>query len=192
MTKTRYGLTVGMTQDQVDLIADNVAGDAPTQDKLGAVASGLLCDLADGGIMIPPAYAERIRDVSGQLDAVDITERVERSAGRFGESTVVEWIPDPSQVGYYQALADNQGLTLKQQLKAILDYAIEQGWLGSGAPDPWKILLTKEQYEWLAEVLGKEDPTGEDVVQFIEEHSGRAAFVQSAAAEELVGDIFKD
>lgn len=190
MAKTKFGLTVQLNSEHADLIADNIAGEAPLPIKLEGVASGLLSDLAKGGIMIPPAYAERIRTATGQLDAVDITERCERTVGMKGDGPVVDWTPDPMWVGYLQSLADNQGITLRRQVETVMNHAFEQGWFGSAAPDPFKLLLTKEQYELLEKALGKPDVTGQDIIDFVEGNTGNAAFVQSAAAEDAMEAVF--
>jgi hypothetical protein len=190
MAKTKYGLTVQLDGASADLIADNIAGDAPLPIKLEGVASGLLSDLAKGGIMIPPAYADRIRTATGQLDAVDITERCEGTVGMKGESHGVNWWPDPMWEGYLQNLADNQGITLHRQVETVMNHAFEQGWFGSAAPDPWKLLLTKEQYEWLEKTVGKQNVNGQDLIDFVEGKTGTAAFVQSAEADDAMEAVF--
>lgn len=193
MAKTNYGVTVRLNPEHADLIAEHIESEAPLPEKLGATASGLLTDLAKGGIMIPPDYADRIRKSTGQLDAVDITERCEGSVGMRGDASLVTWAPDPMWVGYLQNLADNQGLTLNQQVKSVLDHAFEQGWLGTAAPDPWKLLFTKEQHRWLSDALGKGDClTGLDVIEFVEKNTGMAAFVQSEEAEDVMDTVFKE
>ncbi len=96
-----------------------------------------------------------------------IVDAVERSAGRKGEATRVEWIVDPTQIAYYQSLADNAGVSLEQQLKSILDYALMQGWLGAGAPDLFKILLSPQQYRALQTLFAKDVVTGTDIMQRI-------------------------
>ena len=190
MARTKYGLTVQLDGSDADAIADNIAGEAPLPIKLEGVASKLLSDYAKGGIMITPAYADRIQTAVGHLDVVDITERCERTVGMKGEAQVVDWTPDPMWVGYLQNLADNQGITLRRQVETVMNHAFEQGWFGSAAPDPWKILLTKEQYEYLEKTLGKKDVTGEDIIEFVERNTGHAAFVQSAEAEDAMEAVF--
>jgi len=191
MPKTKYGIIVQLEDGHAETIAENITSLAPLPDKLGIAASGLLTDLAKGGIMIPSDYAQRIRAATGQLDAVDITERAERTVGMKGDAVVVDWTPDPMWVGYLQNLADNQGLTLRQQVKTVMNHAFEQGWLGQGAPDPFKILLTKEQYEWLEKALNKPDVTGADIIDFVESKTGLTAFLETPEAGDLMAEVFK-
>jgi hypothetical protein len=164
---TNYGLTVGLPEDAATAIANHVPGPQSTAEKLGAVASGLLCDLALGGAMLPPAYAERIQQALGSTDPATITAAIEKAASKDGEATLVYWRVDPTQIAFYKQLADNvppSGISLEQQLKSLLDYAFAQGWFGMGAPDVYKILLTAEQWKFLQQLFAKDIPTGEDVI----------------------------
>lgn len=160
-----YGLVVGLSEAEANAITEHVSGPyTSTEGKLGVVATGLLRDLVKGGVMIGPEWATRIETAIGTTEAQAIVEAVERVAGKIGEATIVPWIVDPTQLPFYQSLADNRDFTLAQQLKAVMDYAYEQGWFGMGAPDPFKILLTAEQWRALQQIFGKDIVTGQDVM----------------------------
>ena len=178
-----FGSTLSLEESQALTIAKCVSGDAPVADKLSAVASGLLGDLAKGGVMIPGEWARRIESAIGTTDAQEIVDRVEQASGRSGESPRIEWIPDPTWLGFLQGQADNAGITLSHQLKAHLDFALYNGWLGTSAPEPFKLLLSQEDYRELQQLLKKDNVTGFDVMEKLREVEG-ATFVQAAAEED--------
>lgn len=160
-----YGVLVSLAEAEASAIAERVAGPAQPGEKLNQVGTELMRGLAKGGVMIPPEWAVRISAAIGATDPASIVEAVEKSAGRCGEATRVEWIVDPTHIAFYQMQADNAGVSLNHQVKAHLDYAYEQGWLGGSAPDPFKLLLTAEQYRHLQQIFHKDNVTGADVIE---------------------------
>ena len=188
MGKVNFGLTVSLDEAQSNVIAENAPGQAGVAEKLSAVAAGLLADLAKGGVMIPPDWAIRIRNAIGTVEPAAIIENVEKAVGRCGESVRIEWVPDPTWLGFLQAQADNTGITLSHQLQAHLDHALCQGWLGGSAPDPFKLLLDRDQYRELQQFFEKDVVTGTDVVDCVRRNEG-TAFVQAADDDtELIMD----
>ena len=139
--------------------------------------------------MIPPDLASRIQVAIDTLDPAAITEHVEKAVNRQGEAVVVNWVVDPTQIQFYQSLADNAGISLEQQLKSLLDYAFSQGWFNSAAPDPFKILLDAEQWRFLQKLFGKDLPTGEDVINRMLEESGTT--FEPEGEEDLVLDSLR-
>lgn len=137
--------------------------------NLGRAATGLLRDYARKGVMIPPEYADRIETAIGNTEPASITEHVEASVKRRGEATVVEWIIDPTQILFFQELANSRGFSLENQLKSAMDYAYMQGWFNQNTPDPYKILLTQEQYRQLQNMFDQDIVTGYDVMQRLEQ-----------------------
>lgn len=160
-----FGLTVSLNDKDTSAITAAIPGERTPTDKINTVAAGLLRDLARGGVMIPNDYAERIQAAINTAEPAEIASAVEKSVGKSGESTRVEWIVDPTQISFYQSQADNAGITLNHQLKSHMDWFFLQGGLGSSAPDPFKILLTAEQWKELQRRFGKDIPTGEDVME---------------------------
>jgi hypothetical protein len=144
---------------------------------LSATATTLLRDYARGGAVIPAEWAARIQAAIDTVEASAIVDHVEKSVGRHGESVVVEWVVDPTQIQFYREQAENAGMTLQQQLKAHMDYGYAQGWLGSTAPDPFKLLLTAEQYRWLRQLCEKDVVTGSDVIARLHQAGATPSFV---------------
>lgn len=158
---------------------------------IAALFSRMVAVLARGGVLLDPEWVERIQTAIGTTDVPAIVEAVEKSVGRQGEAVVVPWIVDPTQVAFYQGLADNQGITLAHQLKTVMDFAYANGWLGYGAPDAHKILLTPEQFRFLQGLFQKDIPTGEDVINALQTGDG-AAFVQGEEEDALLGSLTEE
>ena len=119
------------------------------------------------------------------LDPEKIVEAVEKSAGRSWDSVRVEWVPDATHLAFYKQLADANGITLEHELKTLLDFAYSQGWFGMAAPDPFKILLTPEQFRTLQEMFGKDIPTGADVMEKIQQAFALAPLPAAAPADDF-------
>jgi hypothetical protein len=160
-----YGVVVTMNEDEARAVAERIPGAGSTDQKLGSVAAGLMRDLSKGGVMLAPEWAERIQTAIGTTDPQSIVEHVEKAVAKRGDATVVEWVVDPTQVQFYQELADSTGLSLDVQLKSTMDFAYAQGWFNTSAPDPFKLLLTDGQYRALQAMFAKDVVTGEDIVR---------------------------
>lgn len=190
-SNVNYGITVRLSEADVNAISEGVRGQAAPAEKLGAVASGLLRDLARGGVMIEPDWASRIESAVGSTEQSVIVEAVEKSVNRRGEDTIVEWEVDPTQIAWYKQLADNvppMGISLNQQCKSIMDWAYSQGYFGQNAPDPYKILLEPEQWQYLQKLLAKDIPTGYDVIALL---SGERKPEVIEEEDDLVMDALK-
>ncbi len=144
MGKVNFGVLVSLSETQAETIARHVEGQSTTAEKVGAVASGLLVDLADGGVMIPPEWAVRIQSAIGSLDPRAIIEKVEGAVGRQGDSMVVKWTPDPSWTNWILNQCEVQGITPEQMLNSFIDHMLIQGHLGTSAPDPFKVWMAGE------------------------------------------------
>ena len=178
MAKASKSYAVVVTLSDADAAALGV-------EKVEVLANTCLRALAQGGVLVAPEWAERIKSAIGTTDAASITESVERCARRFGEARLVEWSVDPTQLAFYQQLADNAGVTLEHQLKSLLDYAYSQGWFGMGAPDPFKLWLSQDQYRALQQFFQKDIVTGQDVI----ERLGVSAVTQAESGDPLLDSL---
>jgi hypothetical protein len=176
---------VGFTEAEAATIAAHVPGPASNIEKMSQVSASLLRDLLKGGTMVPGEWGSRIESAIGSLDPEKIVEAVEKSAGRSWDSVRVEWVPDATHLAFYKQLADANGITLEHELKTLLDFAYSQGWFGMAAPDPFKILLTPEQFRTLQEMFGKDIPTGADVMEKIQQAFALAPLPAAAPADDF-------
>ena len=138
---------------------------------LSSVATGLLIDQADGGLMIDPTTATRLSEATGKEieRPEDLIPLVEKGLGKKGGSFIVEWVVDPTFIGPLQDLAAQQGTTVEQLVQDGMNYAIGQGWLYAINPGPQPLNVNQEDMEYLKKTLEKKTITGTDVAQFIRE-----------------------
>lgn len=167
ISSTNYGLMVNLTDPEANAITTKVESGESAVEKLSGVAAGLLRDLAHGGTMIAPEWADRIQAAIGTNDPSAIVSHVEKAVNRQGEAVVVNWVVDPTHIAFYKSMADNAGISLDLQLKSLMDYAYAQGVFNMAAPDPFKLLLTHEQYRTLQEMFAKDVVTGQDVINLL-------------------------
>lgn len=162
--KTSLGIQVSLTDAEANAIAAAQPPGMSTHEQLGRCATIVLSELAKGAILIPADYAARVRQAIDTDSPIAVVEHVESAVNRQGEAVIVPWVVDPTQVQYYRELAENNGMTLERQLKAVMDYAFSEGWLGSGVPITHYIMLDSEQYRKLQDLFKKDVVNGEDVV----------------------------
>jgi len=150
--------------------------DAAVQ-KIGAsgvsdTVAGVVQELSRGGMLLPAEVVKRIQRAAGDPSPMEIAEKVERGCGKRGDALLVEFSPDPSWTAYLQEVASRNGISIQQHLRAIFDWAFSQGWFGMVAPEPHKILLTEAQYRRIGQMLGKEEFTGQDLMDFLDGEIG--------------------
>lgn len=171
-----FGLGVNLTVQE----ATALCGGQASPERLSVIATNLLRQLAGGGIMIPPEWAQRVDEAIHTAEPAAIVEHVEKAVGKQGDYTTVEWLVDPTQIGFYKMQADNAGISLAMQLKAHMDYGYGNGWLGQTAPEPFKILLTPEQYRELQQLFARDIVVGQDIMNAL------GGVLPAAAEDDLV------
>lgn len=160
-------LTIATTVKEAEAAAEHVKDDGSILEKLSVIAGRAIKAVARGGFIITEEWAERIKTAIGTADGSVIAEHVEKAVGRRGDCHVVEWVVDPTQVTFYRMQAENSGKSLDHHLKSMMDFAYEQGWLGSTAPEAFKLLLAPEEYAELQSLFKKDIVTGHDVVSMV-------------------------
>lgn len=172
-----YGLLVPLTEEGAAKIAQQIPGNATLLGKLEATAEVLMNDLAKGGVMIPPEWADRVEAALGTTDVPAIVEAIEKGVGKRGDATVVEWVVDPTQIQYYEGLAANHDLSLQRQLKATMDWGFTHGWVGAGVPEVNMLLVSPDQYRYLQQMFEKDIVTGTDLVEALRHQAGSPRIV---------------
>jgi hypothetical protein len=163
---------VTLTDAEANSITIAQPAGTSAMDKLSISAGSLLRDLAHGGTMIGPEWTTRIETALGTVEAAAVVKAVETSMNRDGDAVIVPWRIDPTQVAFYQGVADSNGVSLESHVKSVFDYGFEQGWVSQAAPEVFKILLTSEQFRQLQQMFEKDSPTGQDVIDRLEKLGG--------------------
>ena len=164
---------VTLTGKQIDKLTKEPAAKTGKTivEILSDVATGLLIDQADNGLMIDPATASRLCEITGKEieRPTDLIPLVEKAVGKKDGGIVVETVLDPFWVGPLQELATQQGRSLNELLSDCLNLIMDKGWLYEINPGPKTLNFTQQDMKYLRESLGKEVVSGTDVAQFIRE-----------------------
>lgn len=182
-------LVVQLSQDQLERLKSVAEASSSTPaEYLSVMANSLVSQFLSGAMVIPPEYATRISAAlhsAGRPDSPQaVTEAVERQVGRHGESLVVEVRIDPAWAPHLLEVASRQGISLEQHLRNIIDWALFQGWFGAVLSEPVKMLFTPDQYKRLREVLGKDAPTGADLMEWVD------SVVEAQSADAALAALF--
>jgi hypothetical protein len=146
----------------------------PLTRKLGGIATSLLCDLAGGGLVVPPEVMSRITAMTGEItSAKQLIPFIEKGVNLDDGSPCGKWRMDPTYMPYWEEVAAANGITVHQMIQSLCDYFVDSGWLNGsvipGAEELIRIRLTPEQYKSLQETLGKDHVTGADIMELVGE-----------------------
>ena len=160
---------IRLTEKQFDKICLAVGGDESPSAKISEVATDLVRNLADGGLMLPREAVDRIEIAINSINPNRIVESVESSANRQGEQIILKLVIDP---GWYPALkeaSESQGRPVEDLMQECISHAFTQGWLYAIPSDPPPLMITREQQEFLKKTLGVKTVFGSDVVNWVRE-----------------------
>jgi len=171
-------LTAGQIKRLEESLRDKFGDQLPPTltARIGGVAMGLLSDLADGGIMLSPREARKAVELVGS--AADIVPTLEKAKNRRRGQYVVEIELDPSFEPVMGGIARSQGREISEVFKDAIDYCISQNWVYEFPSDIVKLFLTIGQLKDISSILGIDNPTGKDVVDFICTRAAEPATVE--------------
>lgn len=163
--KVNYMLAVTLTGEQVMALES-------TQKELSGTATYLLQELARGGMMLDSGTVEAISSTTGEIThPSDVLRAVEHANHRDSGRCKAEIFWDPAYDKYYQELAASRGTDAQHMFQDTVNFIQEKGWLDIQLPETAQVLLTMGQRTELEEMLGVENLTGQDLYDFIAEHS---------------------
>lgn len=172
--ETQFSLSIALREDRVSKIDRSVQQSLQIGEKVAGIATGLLNELADGGLMLTADQASRIQSILGETTGEAIIKAADKAAGRRGGGVVVEWVADPSWVGSFEDTAKQQGITLSALVQQMMDTAVDNGWFYQMSIQPRRILLSEAADRYLRQVMGRDVFTGEDIVQLVKEKIAEA------------------
>lgn len=139
--------------------------------KLSSVASGLMEQLAEGGIMLDVDDVRRLRDTGRDIeDAADIVVMAETAAGfRAGQFTISADI-DPDTLPAMKEYAATCGLELNELGTQMMAMAIDQGWIWEVQPGYRAVRLTPETTDLICSITAlPKDFSGEQLARWLRE-----------------------
>lgn len=178
-TDVTTGIDVTISEAQRTKLCAMAPAVRPTE-AISGIATGLLQDLADGGMMLNGRVVARLAAIMNgrDFDGPDLVSMAEKGAKRFGQAELVEYAIDPI---YRTPLADwsrSNGRTVQELVQDCMTICFENEYFYSLNFEHRTLSLTVEDYRKLADIIGKEVIFGADVVEFVRAYS---------EAPELVG-----
>ena len=162
-----------LTGSQISAISERFGWVKEEQARgIGRVASGMIQDLVNGGMMLPPMVMKRLQESVGASieDSATMIELVERGAYRDGGRVMVPIYLDPLYQTNLQERADAQGIDIKTFLQNFIDQVIEAGWLYSVDPPPFSVRFSPEDYNAIRKLCGLKDVQplfGDDILKLL-------------------------
>lgn len=139
--------------------------------KLSSIASGLMEQLAEGGIMLDVGDVQRLRDTGRDIDgAEDIVKMAEQGVGfNKGQFTISADV-DPDTLPAMKEYAERCGLDLNELGTQMMAMAIDQGWIWEVQPGYRAVRLTPETNKLIAEITGLPgDFSGDQLARWLRE-----------------------
>lgn len=153
-------------------IAKSIQAEGMTDiSKLASVATGLMEQLAEGGIMLAEPDVQRLRDTGHEIeDAEDIVVMAETGVGfKKGQFTISAEV-DPQELPPLEALAASNGTSLQEMGNQMMAFAIDQGWLYEVPAGYRSVRLTPETNKMIAEITNLPlDFSGEQLAKWMRE-----------------------
>lgn len=177
------GVDLTLTSDQIRKLEEYIDRQypgklppgTPLTSKLSALATGVLADLADGAMLLGPAKTKRILELCGSPD--QIVALLEKAQGWEEGQYLIPVRLDPYWGEALRSLAEAKGWTLGELFKDAIDHILANlDWIYDVPDKPLTLLLTNEQYRAIAEALGVDQPTGQEVADYIMKHEAEPAF----------------
>lgn len=160
---------IKLTEKQFDKICLAVGGDEPPSAKISEVATDLIRNLADGGLMLPREAVDRIEIAINSIRPERIVESVETSANRKGERILLTYEIDPGNYPSLKEASESQGRPVEALMQECMAWQWVQGNLYAVPAEPPPLIITREDQEFLKKTLGVQTVFGTDVVRWIRE-----------------------
>lgn len=170
--KTQIGLTLDLTEKDIQTIAGLVDGAAPPATKVAMFANLVLASIASGAMLLDPDSVEQIREISPDLDNPgDIVAAIAKGQGVVSGDMQINWPTDPALCETLQQRAENQGVHIRQLLKDMMDMATSLGWFWDVSADVRYVFFSREEAAEISGIIGKEDFNSTDVFEFIKSNA---------------------
>lgn len=160
-------IEIQLTEKQLSVIANGVAGETPTAKKVQIVAQSVVKDLADGGVMLSPDAVKRIEDAIADVSPDSVVESVEASVKRKGQNIVLTLTIDPAWYPALKEASESQGRPVEDLMQECIAHAFHQGWLYAIPSDPPPLMVTRDDIDFLKKTIGVDQVFGADVVGFM-------------------------
>lgn len=167
-------INVSLPEPAVETLTNSVPGiGKDTLTTIGGLATGLLLDLADGGMMLSPTIMRQIvkldPGVKSPAAVVDLAEKVTH---RRGDALVAEWVVDPVYEARLREQAEMSSIGIRQLVQNIMDQIISRGIFFRIVPEPHMLLFGPEDIAMFRDMLGRQEDellTGTEIANYVRE-----------------------
>lgn len=160
-----------------------MAADSRPSEALSGIATGLLQDLADGGMMLNGRTVDRIAAALSDSGFGEeaLIKVVEKGVRRFGQASIVDYAIDPIYISPLEEWSKSNGRTVQELVQDCMSICFDNEYFYSLDFERRPLYLTVEQYRELAEMMGKELIFGADLFEFIRKSLNEAPDLVVAA-----------
>jgi hypothetical protein len=166
-------IPISITKQRLDKLASRNP-DTRTEELLSGVATALLADTADGGMMIEAHHVQKIADLVGDVSGPeDIITPLERYARQTQGQDLYEVAIDPANNVALKEWAASQGRDHVEMVNENINLILsETSWIYDASRfvdgGVKALFFTGKQLKSLSKILGQEDLTGTDIVDILE------------------------
>lgn len=189
--KAYFGVDLSLPERYILPLAGLVPGEDSNARKIGAVAIGLLEQLAEGGIMLPPLIVRKMQDACGKSPEVEeILDLFEKGASRKDGRLCIQIYLDPADEGSLREAARFNGflkpdgeVNVEAYMNNLWATTWDAGDFHARVPGTRRVLMLPDSYEKLKALTGKDFENGTQLAEQLAEKFGSTSDLFAEAAE---------
>ena len=165
-----YAVAVSLPASTAASIAALVPEGTSVPEKLGLLATQVLTDLGNGGMLVDPQTMAQLGEIAHIGAGPDLVPLVEKAMRRQGGGIVVSARLDPVWLPAIKAKAELSDVTPGQLVQWLFDQMIAKNLIMALPLDPPAFMIERSDIEEIREILGIEPGetlTGTDIAEFI-------------------------
>ena len=166
-------LQLELNEPTAEALGKKVGGDEKLPAALKTLLESFVSLYAQGAFVITPSDINRMNQATGkQVDTSGkIVDIVEKSAGRSAGEYQFSVTIDPAMVDCLQDIAHSRSMDLPAVVEEAWQSVMMGGWIYEVPPTCTHYIVSEPEREFLVKFVGKNNPTGHDVVEAIKKVS---------------------
>jgi len=190
--QARLAVDLYLDPKHIETLASIAPGTDSDVRKVTAIAMGLLEQLAEGGIMLPPVIVKKMEDSFGRaIEVENILDNFEKGIGRKDGRLGVTMFIDPAYEEPLRESAIFNGFNkpdgtpdVERYMQNLLDTAWDNGWFHQMTSGTRRLLMLPGDYDAVKELLGGKDfETGTDLAALLKEYCAQNSGLFSEPVE---------
>ncbi len=165
MTKS-IAIIVNLDDSHIHALELMFQGEEPQPEKLSAITTSHLRELAQGGALIEAEQMDYLRKAGLPEDA-ELFRLVEQALGRKRGKLAFECTLDPAYERFFRDQARIRGISIERLIQESYDSLLRKGLFYTSLSDTPTVLFTRSQLSELQRLTGHDHITGADVMEFL-------------------------